>query len=385
MTRCTQSATWPSTRRVRLGRLVPRERIAPDERDGEQERGPAEPGPVEHPREREDRQADAEPERRHEERDPEARLLGERREVGVEQVDARHLERVRGADHEADDPGVEREHGARRAEHVDAPLDPRVDDPREDEQPDPDDAEEERDRDEERPAGDVVAPRHARGAHGLRRRRRVDADAEREDAVADVAVGGELAPADGVGLPDAEPADGRADHEPAVALRDDAGDPCGRPPRSTTIASGGATTDWSNRSSTIGRRRVDPALHRRRPRGSSVACAPAVAGRASARSAAAASARLTARDPPGEVGEVAEDRRHVAVGEEHHRERDPRRREAVRPDRAPRLERLADREDRRDDERPADQVVEERRAGEEPAVLLVDEERDARRRRARRR
>ena len=49
-------------RRVRLRSLVARERVAPDEHEGEQERRPAQERRVEHPCEHEDREADPEPE-----------------------------------------------------------------------------------------------------------------------------------------------------------------------------------------------------------------------------------------------------------------------------------------------------------------------------------
>ena len=76
-----------------------------------------------------------------------------------------------------------------------------------------------------------------------------------------------------------------------------------------------------------------------------------------------------------ELREMAEDRCDVAVAEEHHREHDPRHREPGAPGDATRLQHLAEREDRRHEQRPADRVVEEGRAREEPRVLLVDQER----------
>ena len=75
---------------------------------------------------------------------------------------------------------------------------------------------------------------------------------------------------------------------------------------------------------------------------------------------------------------MTEDRRDVAVAEEQHGEHDPRHREPGAPDEPPRLQRLPEREDRRDEERPADRVVQERGAREQPRVLLVDQERDGR-------
>ena len=96
--------------------------------------------------------------------------------------------------------------------------------------------------------------------------------------------------------PSREPPDGRADHAPAVRLRDDAGD----------LAAVRRVHD-----DRVGRR-VDglveaaarprsapcrPGSARRARARTSVACAAAAAGRASATSAAAASVRLTARRP----------------------------------------------------------------------------------------
>ena len=107
----------------------------------------------------------------------------------------------------------------------------------------------------------------------------------------------------------------------------------------------------------------------------SVACANAAAGNRRARNAMRANRLIGAG--PRQRRQVPEDRRHVAIGEEHRGEDDERERERrpvparARPDRHP------EREEGGDEERPAEQVVQERRAREEPAVLLVDEERDA--------
>ncbi len=206
--------------RVGLGRLVARERIPPDERHGEQEGRPAQARLVEDPGDDEDREADPEAEGRDHERRPEAGRLRERGEVGVEQVDARDLEGVRGADHEPRDPGVQGEKGAERPEQVDATLDARVDDAGEDEEADPDDADHQRERGEQRPAGDVVAPRHPGRADRLRRRRCIHADSEREDAGGHVPVGGDDAPAHGVRLALDEPLDVCVDERVAPRLRD---------------------------------------------------------------------------------------------------------------------------------------------------------------------
>src|SRR5436190_24399580 len=79
--------------------------------------------------------------------------------------------------------------------------------------------------------------------------------------------------------------------------------------------------------------------------------------------------------PTGELREVAEDWRDVAVAEQHHRNDDPGHREPGRPGEPPRLQGLPEREDRGDEQRPADRVMKEGGAGEEPRVLLVDQER----------
>ena len=93
------------------------------------------------------------------------------------------------------------------------------------------------------------------------------------------------------------------------------------------------------------------------------------------RTAAAAAARrdrLTAPRPRRSERCRRSARRPVC--EEHHGDRDPRRGKPPRPGRSSRPERRAEREHGRDDERPADQVVQEGGPREQPAVLLVDEE-----------
>ena len=95
---------------------------------------------------------------------------------------------------------------------------------------------------------------------------------------------------------------------------------------------------------------------------------------ARARRAARRRARRLTCGPACERRQVAEDRSEVAVAEQHHREHDPGHREPGGPGEPPRLQRLAEREDRRHEQRPADRVVQEGRAGEEPRVLLVDQE-----------
>ena len=61
---------------------------------------------------------------------------------------------------------------------------------------------------------------------------------------------------------------------------------------------------------------------------------------------------------------MAEDRCDVPVGEEHHRDDENRRRETGRRDERPRPERLHDRENSADEDRPAKRVMEERGARE---------------------
>ena len=81
-------------RRVRLDALMSRQRQAGGEAEPDQERRPEEPRPVEDPREQDEGRHDRVAQRHRDERDPEARLRRERREVAVEQVDERHLQRV---------------------------------------------------------------------------------------------------------------------------------------------------------------------------------------------------------------------------------------------------------------------------------------------------
>ncbi len=74
---------------------------------------------------------------------------------------------------------------------------------------------------------------------------------------------------------------------------------------------------------------------------------------------------------------MAEHRRQVAVAVEHRREHDERQRERRLQRHRTRLERHPQWDHRRDQERPAEQVVQERRACEVPRVLLVHDERGA--------
>ena len=127
----------------------------------------------------------------------------------------------------------------------------------------------------------------------------------------------------------------------------------------TSIARGVIVTVWSKRSTTAGgglssRDWVAGVTD------VSVACADAPAGKRQ-RDDDNGEGGVSPR-PAGELREVPEDRCDVAVAEQHHGDHDPRHREPGRPGAPTRLQRLAEREDRRHEQRPADRVVEEGRA-----------------------
>ena len=198
-------------RRVRLDALVPRQRQAGGEAEPDQERRPEEPRPVEDPREQDEGRHDRVAQGHRDERDPEARLRRERREVAVEQVDERHLQRVGGPHHERGDADVEHRDPAGRRDPVEPVREPLRERLAQDEEPESDRAEQQGERDEERPPRCVIRPPRPGRAEGLGRGRRRDADAERVDARARVTVGGGRAPAHRVRLAPVEPGERRAD------------------------------------------------------------------------------------------------------------------------------------------------------------------------------
>ena len=168
-------------RRVGLGRLVTREREPRHEGEREHERGPAQLEPIENPGDEEERRDDPEPERHHEKRDAETCLLGERLEIAVREVGDRELQRVRRAQDECGDADVDHEERCDHRNDVEATLErPAAPTSSQDHEPDDERPDQQRERGEEPPPGEVVAPRRARRADGLGRRRRRNADAERE-------------------------------------------------------------------------------------------------------------------------------------------------------------------------------------------------------------
>ena len=221
----------------------------------------------------------------------------------------------------------------------------------------------------------------ARGAHRFGRRRRRDADAEREDAGRRVPVAADHAPAHGVaGSSRRAPRPARDDH-PAPG-------PSSRRPESTRPV---GREHLDRVPGDDGHRLVEPEPDLRAEATSSRDC---VAGCELSRMTCAerrvrSDSSTSERQPPGASDashgptrpEATEDRRRVPVGEEQHGEQ---RRRSARSPRATRPTRgrsaCAEREERRGDEHPADRVVEERRPRVEPVVRLVHEERGAARR-----
>jgi hypothetical protein len=88
--------------------------------------------------------------------------------------------------------------------------------PVEHEQPHYERSDEQRERSEQRPAREIVAPRRPGGTDRLRRRRRSHADTEREDAGRGVTVLTDRAPADRIAGPPRDARHGCDDDAPAV-------------------------------------------------------------------------------------------------------------------------------------------------------------------------
>ena len=103
------------------------------------------------------------------------------------------------AEDEGQDADVNRTQGTESRHDQEAPLDSRGEWPRQNEKPERDPAQEERERQEVAPAHNVLRDRRPRCAEGVRGRRCGDADAEREQARADVAVMRQYLPANRVG------------------------------------------------------------------------------------------------------------------------------------------------------------------------------------------
>ena len=154
--------------------------------------------PLGQPGEVQERGHEREPERHRDERGAEARPAGERREIAVEEVHERELQRVLGPEQEREDPDLDRADRADAHDPVEAPLGPRRHRAAHDEQAEPEPADQQREREEVEPADDVLLVRRPGCAERLGRRRGALAHAEREDPGDDVAVGRDHAPADGV-------------------------------------------------------------------------------------------------------------------------------------------------------------------------------------------
>ena len=140
-------------------------------------------------RDEKQRRDDAEPDGHHQEGDTEARLLGERLEIAVREIRDRQLQRIRRPQHEPRDADVDHEEGGDDRDEMEALLE-HVAEPRR------------AGRGVGRPSGPISERERARRAPTARRRRatsspsadrvgrrrRGDADAEREDARRGVAV-----------------------------------------------------------------------------------------------------------------------------------------------------------------------------------------------------
>src|SRR5205085_12077649 len=145
-------------------------------------------GTIGQPGEKEQRRHEGEAERHRDEGLAEARPARDRRQVAVEQPPERELERILGAEQERRDPDLKRRDGSDSGQEVEALLSPRRQRSAQDEDAKSEPSDEQREREEVRPADDVLGCRGPRRSVRLGRRWRGIADAEREDAGDDVAV-----------------------------------------------------------------------------------------------------------------------------------------------------------------------------------------------------
>src|SRR5207244_2901108 len=111
----------------------------------------------------------------------EAGPTDDRRQVAVEQAAERELERVLGPEQEGGDPDLEHADRADPGDDVEAALGGARQGAADDEEAEAHATDEEREREEVRPADDVLGPRRPGRAVGLGRRRRRVPDAEGED------------------------------------------------------------------------------------------------------------------------------------------------------------------------------------------------------------
>ena len=210
-------------RRARVGGRVPGEREPRGEHERERERDPQQHAPLEQPREVERRRDEREAERHRDERGAEARPARDRRQIAVQQSLERKLQRVLRAQEERDDADLEHRDDAEPRHLVEARLRARGQRAAHDQQPEAEAADQQHEREEVRPAHDVLGARRAGRAVRLRRRRRRDADAERPDARDDVPVGRDGVPAHGVRAARKRPQP-RRHHVRVGAVPRDAGD-----------------------------------------------------------------------------------------------------------------------------------------------------------------
>ena len=169
-------------RRPDVDGRVPRQREPGAEHEPEEERGPEQDRPVGEPGQEEERGDEREAERHRDERGPEPRAARERRQVAVDQLVERKLERVGSPENEPEDAELDAADHPGPDDPVEAPLERRVRSPAQHEQPEREPAHEQRQPQEVAPLGDVLELRRASGSVRLGRRRRLDADPERVDA-----------------------------------------------------------------------------------------------------------------------------------------------------------------------------------------------------------
>jgi hypothetical protein len=194
---------------------VPGQREAGREAEPEQERGPEEERPVGQPGEVEQRRDEGEAERHGDEGLAEARPADDRRQVAVEQPAERQLEGVLGPEQERRDPDLDHGDGADSGHEEEAPLGGGRKRAPENEEAEAEAAHEQGEREEVRPADDVLRPRRPGRSVGLGRRRSRVSDSEREHAGDDVPVARENVPAHRV-RPLGQPAERRHDVVPAA-------------------------------------------------------------------------------------------------------------------------------------------------------------------------
>ena len=303
-----------------------RDREAGDETEREHERRHEQHRPLEQPRQVDERGDEGEPERHRDERLAEARAAGDRRQVAVDELAERQLEHVGAAQAEGDDPDLQHRDDPDRRDEVHPLHDRRgSSSPRRHRSRKPSEPITQGEREEVEPAHDVLGPRRAARAVRLgrrrrrRRRRRTSTRRRRRGRRPRARASAPCTRRCGSGRTGATIESPSTPRGPAWLC------PSCRAPRPTGTSRTGRTAagrpSAPPRSSLPERREL---VLQRRVR-------PAAAGTASAARRRATSARLTGA-APRRAARVAEDRRDVAVGEEHHREGDDH--AAAKPDRS---------------------------------------------------